>query len=49
MVNEWRFYKLTVYTIHVEYDDVMFYCHLWLNVGCDFIYATNEILVVNVG
>lgn len=49
MVNEWRFYKLTVYTIHVECDDVMLCRHLGLNAECDFTYAINGILVVNVG
>jgi hypothetical protein len=42
-------YMLIVYIIHVECDDIMLSHHLQLNVVCDFIYATNEILVVYVG
>jgi hypothetical protein len=33
----------------VECDDIMPSHDLWLDVACDFTYATNEILVVHVG
>jgi len=41
-------YMFIVYIIHMECDDIMLSHHLQLNVVCDFIYATNEILVVHV-
>ncbi len=41
-------YMLTVYIIYVEYFNIMVNHHLRLNVGCDFTYATNRFLVVNV-
>jgi hypothetical protein len=44
-----KVYMLTVYIIHVECDDNMLSHHLWLDVECNFTYATNRILVVHVG
>jgi hypothetical protein len=41
-------YMLTIYIIHVECVNVMANHHLWLDVGCDFIYAINEILIIYV-
>jgi hypothetical protein len=50
MDGRWmRVYMLTVYIIHVECDDIMWNHHLWLDVACNFIYATNEILIIHVG
>ncbi len=42
-------YTLIVYIIYGWFGDVMMSYDLQLNVGCDFIYATKAILVVNVG
>jgi hypothetical protein len=42
-------YNLTIYIIHGAFGDIMLSHYLWLGVGCDFIYATKTILVVNVG
>jgi hypothetical protein len=42
-------YMFTIYIIHGPFDDIMLSHDLWLNVGCDFTYATKAILVVNVG
>jgi hypothetical protein len=42
-------YTLFIYIIHGPFGDVMLSYDLWLNVGCDFTYATKAILVVNVG
>jgi hypothetical protein len=41
-------YKLTIYIIHGPFDDVMMNHDLWLNVKCNFIYATKAILIINV-
>jgi hypothetical protein len=38
-----------LYIIHGPFGDVMLSHDLWLDVGCDFTYATKAILVVNVG
>jgi hypothetical protein len=43
-----KVYILTVYIIHVECDDIMLSHHLWLDVTCDFAYASNGILIVQV-
>jgi hypothetical protein len=49
MNGQWmKVYMLTIYIIHVECDDIMLSHHLRLNVAYNFIYATNEILVVYV-
>ncbi len=42
-------YMLTIYIIHVECGDIMLNHHLQLNVACDFIYATNGILILHLG
>jgi hypothetical protein len=42
-------YMLTIYIIHGPFGDVMLSNDLWLDVGCDFTYATKAILVINVG
>ncbi len=42
-------YTLIVYITYGQFGDVMISYDLQLNVGCDFIYATKAILVVNVG
>jgi hypothetical protein len=47
--RQMKVYMLTIYIIHVERDDIMLSHHLELEVVCDFIYATNGILVVHVG
>jgi len=47
--QQMKVYILTIYIIHVECDDIMLNHHLQLNVACNFIYATNGILVVHVG
>jgi len=41
-------YMLTIYIIHGCPGDVMLSHDLQLNVGCNFTYATNTILIVNV-
>jgi hypothetical protein len=41
-------YMLIVYIIHVECVVIMVSHHLQLNVGCNFIYATNKFLIMNV-
>jgi hypothetical protein len=41
-------YMLIVYIIHGPFGDVMLSYGLWLDVGCNFIYATKAILVINV-
>jgi hypothetical protein len=38
-----------LYIIHGPFGDIMLSHDLWLDVGCDFTYATKTILVVNVG
>jgi hypothetical protein len=47
--QQMKVYMLTIYIIHVECDDFMLNHHLQLDVACDFIYATNGILVICVG
>jgi hypothetical protein len=42
-------YMLIVYIIQVECDDIMLNHHLWLDVACDFTYATNGILIIHFG
>jgi hypothetical protein len=42
-------YTLTIYIIHGPFGDIMRSHYLWLGVGCNIIYATKTILVVNVG
>jgi len=42
-------YMLTIYIIDDPFGNIMLNHDLWLNVGCDFTYATKAILVVNVG
>jgi len=42
-------YTLTIYIIHGPFDYVTLSYDLWLDVGCNFTYATKAILVVNVG
>jgi len=50
MNGQWmKVYMLTIYTIHVECDEIMLNHHLQLDVACDFTYATNGILVVHIG
>jgi hypothetical protein len=47
--GQWmKVYMLIIYIIHVESDDIMLSHHLWLDVACDFTYATNGILVIHV-
>jgi hypothetical protein len=41
-------YMLTIYIIHGSFGDVMLCYDLRLNVACNFTYATNTILIVNV-
>jgi hypothetical protein len=41
-------YMLTLYIIHGSLGDVMLSHDLWLNVGCNFTYVNNTILIVNV-
>jgi hypothetical protein len=43
-----RTYMLTIYIIHVKYVDIIMNYYLWLDVECNFIYAINEFLIVNV-
>jgi hypothetical protein len=44
--NQWmKMYMLHVYIIHMKYVHIMSNHHLWLNVRCDFTYATNKLLV----
>jgi hypothetical protein len=40
---------LTVFIIHGPLSDVTLNHNLWLDVRCDFTYATKRTLVVNVG
>jgi hypothetical protein len=42
-------YILLIYIIHGPFGDVMLSHDLWLNVGCNFTFATKTILIVNVG
>jgi len=42
-------YTLTIYIIHGPFCDIMLNHDFWPDVGCDFIYVINVILVVNVG
>jgi hypothetical protein len=50
MNGQWmKMYMLTMYIIRMQCDDIMVNHHLRLNVACNFIYATNEILVAHVG
>jgi hypothetical protein len=42
-------YTSTVYIIHGSFGDIMLSHDLQLDVGCDFIYATKTIVVINVG
>jgi len=42
-------YMLTIYIIHGSFGDVMLAHDLQLDIGCNFIYATKAILVINVG
>jgi hypothetical protein len=44
-----KVYMLTIYIIHVECDDIILNHHLQLNAACNFIYATNGILIVHFG
>lgn len=41
-------YMLIIYIIHGSPGDIMLSHDLRLNVGCNFTYATNTILIVNV-
>jgi len=42
-------YILITYIIHSPFGDIMLNHNLWLDVGCNFIYVTNVILIINVG
>jgi hypothetical protein len=44
-----KMYMLNVYIIYAECENIMLSHHLQLDFACDFIYATNGILVVHVG
>jgi hypothetical protein len=47
--NQWmKVYMLNVYIIHMKYVHNMSNHHLWLNVRCDFTFATNKLVVTNV-
>jgi hypothetical protein len=48
--GQWmKVYMLTIYIIYGECDDIMLNHHLLLDVAYNFIYVTNEILIVHVG
>jgi hypothetical protein len=41
-------YKLTIYIVHGSFGDIVMNHDLWLDVGCNFVYAIKTILVINV-
>jgi hypothetical protein len=42
-------YTLTVYIIHGPFGNIMLSHDLWLDVACNFTYATKAILVIKLG
>jgi len=46
--QQMKVYMLNVYIIHMKYVHIMLNHHLQLNVRCDFNYANNNFLVMNV-
>jgi hypothetical protein len=43
--QQMRSYMFITYIIHVECDDIIVNHHLQLDVGCNFTYVINEILL----
>jgi hypothetical protein len=45
IVKRMEMFTLIIYFIHGKYVDIMLSHHLWLNIQCDFTYATKGFLI----